>query len=365
MERNKNITYLFSKRKFDESLSQLSENSSGVIQDRLSTAFSSQASLTLPSNSDQKIPQKDLIQIFPLSKTYSKTLQQQISKSSPTELNKLIISLQKHMPDLMVDLYGNYLCQTLFHTCSADQRLLLLKALKGHFEDISYHPRGTHALQNLIAMTSLKDEENIYKDEFKDKIVKMSKDVNGSHVVQRLLINISNSYFVIREILGHVKELAVDKFGVCVLKKCCNDPQVMSEVLGDALFLMQHPYGNYIVQCVLDIWNEEVAYEFASSVQGKITQLCLQKYSSNVVEKALKIDYIRDCIVKELLVDDKIKEIVANQYGCYVLRTLACVCSEKDRPFVLESVNKNLKGLVIPKLRSLWHEIMQNLSGII
>lgn len=362
MERSKNITYTLSKRKVEDCASNPNENSSDSLQERVSTNFSSQTSLVQASNCDHKAIPSDLVQIFPLTKPFSKSLQQQISKSSPTELDKLIKALQKHMSELMVDLYGNYLCQTLFHTCSADQRLSLLNSLRGSLVNISYHPRGTHALQNLIAMTNLKEEESIYRDEFKDNIVEMSKDVNASHVVQRLLINVSNRYFVVREMMGHVKELAVDKFGVCVLKKCCNDPQIMSEVLGDALLLMQHPYGNYIVQCILEIWKEEVGYEFGSSIQGRITQLCLQKYSSNVVEKALKIDYVRDCIVKELLTEDKIKELIGNQYGCYVLRTLASVCSAKDRPSVLDSVNNHLKGLFAPKLKPLWQEIIQGLS---
>lgn len=362
MERTKNTTYTFSKRKIEDSSSHFSEASSDSVQERVSTNFSSQTSLVHASNSDHKIFSSDLIQIFPLTKTFSKSLQQQISKSSPSDLDKTIIALQKHMPELMVDLYGNYLCQTLFHTCSADQRLLLLNALRGSLVSVAYHSRGTHALQNLIAMTNLKEEENVYRDEYKEKIVSMSKDVNSSHVVQRLLANVSNKYFVVREIMGHVKELAIDKFGVCVLKKCCNDPQIMSEVLGDALVLIQHPYGNYVVQCILHIWKEEVAYDFASSIQGRVTQLCLQKYSSNVIEKALKIDYIRDCIVKELLNEDKIKDLIGNQYGCYVLRTLASVCPSKDRPLVLESVNKSLANIFAPKLKPLWQEIVQGLS---
>ncbi|OMJ84094.1 hypothetical protein SteCoe_14846 [Stentor coeruleus] len=362
MERTKSITYTFSKRKIEDSSSHFTEASSDSMQEHVSTNFSSQTSLEHTSNSDHKNFSSDLIQIFPLTKSFSKSLQQEISKSSPSNLDKIIITLQKNMPELMVDLYGNYLCQTLFHTCSADQRLLLLNALKGSLVSIAYHPRGTHALQNLIAMTNLKEEENIYREEYKQKIISMSKDVNASHVVQKLLMNISNKYFVIREMIGHVKELAVDKFGVCVLKKCCNDPQIMSEVVGDVLLLMQHPYGNYVVQCILDIWKEEVAYDFSSAIQGRVTQLCLQKYSSNVIEKALKIEYIRDCIVKELLNENKIKDLIGNQYGCYVLRTLASVCPSKDRASVLESINKSLANLFAPKLKPLWQEIVQGLS---
>jgi len=51
-----------------------------------------------------------------------------------------------------------------------------------------------------------------------------------------------------------VRELALDKLGLCVIKKCVNDPQVFNELLGEAIVLMQDPYGNYALQHMIDTW---------------------------------------------------------------------------------------------------------------
>ena len=362
MEKSKSTIYTLTKRKAVESDHPSTEKSSESYLECLSTGFSSHSSLVSPSVSDHRLISFSSPDIFPITKSSSKILQQQISKSSPSDLDKLTLILQPRISELMVDLYGNYLCQTLFHTCSANQRLFLLRAMRGSIAAISYHSRGTHALQNLIALANLKEEEQIFREEFSGKIVEMSKDLNASHVIQRLLGSSGSRFFITGEMLGHVKELALDKLGVCVLKKCCNDPQIMNEILGDLMLLIQHPYGNYAVQSILEIWKEEIAYEFSSAIQGKVVQLCLQKYASNVVEKALGIENIGESIITELLCEGKIRDLIGNQYGCYVLRTMSLVCNAKNRPAVLLAVNNSLAGMFAPKLKALWQEILENLS---
>lgn len=337
------------------------EDTNGLSQERISTGFSSQTM----SNLDQSACDfsLDIFQTLPKNKGTSKLMQQIISKSQPNDLNIIIQFLLPNIPELMVDIYGNYICQTLFHNCSACHRLKILQSLKGHLIPIAYNPRGTHALQNLIAMMNLREEEEVFQNELKGKIVEMSKDLNASHVVQRLLVTANNRYFITREIKNHVEELATDKLGVCVVKKCCNDPQIMSEILGGSLMLMQHPYGNYAVQTVIEIWKEEAAHEFISAIQGRCSQLCLQKYSSNVMERALKIENIRKSIVKELISYGKIPELLLSQYGSYVLRTAADNCEKELKEEMLTIIRPTTLELHNAKLKPLWAEIVYKLSN--
>ena len=305
----------------------------------------------------------EVFKTVPKSKSSSKSMQQTISKSQPFELNQIIEYILSNILELMTDVYGNYICQTLFHNCSASHRLQILQALRGNLSKIANHTRGTHSLQNLIAMMNLKEEEDVYFLEFKGKIAEMSKKVNSSHVIQKLLETASNKHYITRELKNHVLDLATDKLGVCVLKKCCNDPQIMSEILGNSLVLMQHPYGNYAIQSVLDLWKEEAAHEFNSAIQGRVSQLCLQKYSSNVMEKALKIENIRKSIIKELVGYEKISELLMNQYGAYVLRTTSECCESEFKHDLFKIVNEVTKDLHCPKLNPIWREIIKNLKN--
>ena len=362
MAKSKEITYTLTKRKVETRDLSSNEDSQGSFHESKSTAISSQVSLA--RSLDHALPEPaDSLNFYPITKAKSKILQQRISKTTPDDLGKIVSSLLPNLPEMMVDLYGNYICQTLFHTCSADQRLLILMALRGSLVHIAEHVRGTHALQNLISMVNLKEEENVYKNEFKDRIVRMSKDPNASHVVQKLAESLGNKYFISREILGNIRELAMDKYGVCVVKKFCNDPEVMNEVLSETLILVQHPYGNYAVQSVLEMWKEEVAFPFISCIQGRTVQLCLQKYSSNVIETGIRIEDIRGFIVKEVLCQERIKELLENQYGSYVLRTLSVECNTCEKMLILSIVEQIFKDVYSQKLQPLWEEIINNLNS--
>ena len=137
MEKNKNFTYVISRRKYNPGEGIQNEKSSGSLQDHLSTCFSSQTSSPFHLNIDQTRIRQEGVQAFPLAKSSSKILQQQISKSSPRDLLDIVSALKPKISELMIDVYGNYICQTLFHTCPADQRLELLIAMKGSFVKIA------------------------------------------------------------------------------------------------------------------------------------------------------------------------------------------------------------------------------------
>lgn len=351
--------YSFNKLKSSNSKSSQADDLDGLSQERLSTGLSSQSMSFADQCNDLSL---DMFKSVPRNKSTSKLMQQIISKAQPDELNKILSYLLPNISTLMVDVYGNYICQTLFHNCSANHRLDILHHLKPSLMSISFNPRGTHALQNLIAMMNLREEEEVYQSSLKGKIVEMSKDMNASHVVQRLLVTVNNRYFITREIKGHVEELSLDKLGVCVVKKCCNDPAIMTEILGSALLLMQHPYGNYALQTVIDLWGEEASHEFICAIQGRVSQLCLQKFSSNVIEKALKIENVRRCIIGELLSNGKIQELLSSQYGSYVIRTASLFCDKDMKEDLLNCVKTGCENVHNSKLKPLWNEILINLS---
>lgn len=166
MENNSKITYSVTKIKYSEITSEESFESQF---EALSTNISSQSFLLPHLALSPDFDFSSEIFGFPLTKPFSKSLQKKISKASPESLSTILKQLTPYLPSLMVDLYGNYVCQTIFHSCSADQRYFILETLKGHLLKISYSPRGTHALQNLISLSSSKKEENLFIEEFKGK----------------------------------------------------------------------------------------------------------------------------------------------------------------------------------------------------
>jgi len=291
----------------------------------------------------------------------SKKAQQVIAKSRPEEVQKIIDSHKDKIGDLMRDYYANYMCQTLFQSCSSAQRLQVLKALQNKFISIAKDSKGTHSLQTLISLSSLPEEETIYQQAFKGSIVSLSSHPNASHVIQSLLVTLKDKEFIMKELRSYVRELAMDKQGLCVVKKCISDYTVYQELMKAPLTLMQDPYANYAMQLLVDTWSSNCAATMISQMENKVAQLCIQKYSSNVMEKCLKEVRMRYHIIKELITEGKVSLLLNCIYGCYVLRTAASESDSALKVALNEAIKEAAPNLHQKKLKSRWNQILANL----
>lgn len=62
----------------------------------------------------------------------------------------------------------------------------------------------------------------------------------------------------------------------------------MDEIINHALTLVQDPYGNYVVQYVLELGDAQFSNRLIRQFIGNLSKLSTQKYSSNVMEKVYK-----------------------------------------------------------------------------
>jgi hypothetical protein len=59
----------------------------------------------------------------------------------------------------------------------------------------------------------------------------------------------------------------------------------VNEVIVHALPLVQDPFGNYVVQYVLDLGQDLMTVEIIKKFLGHIDILSMNKFSSNVIEQ--------------------------------------------------------------------------------
>ncbi len=105
-------------------------------------------------------------------------------------------------------------------------------------------------------------------------------------------------------------EIATHRHGCCVLQRCIDfatpsQKKALVEVISThALVLSQDAFGNYVVQYVLDMGHAEASTAVITRLAGHFAELSMQKFSSNVVEKCLKlagVDQQREAIIKEMV----------------------------------------------------------------
>jgi hypothetical protein len=64
---------------------------------------------------------------------------------------------------------------------------------------------------------------------------------------------------------------------------------LLDHISKNALEIVQNPFGNYIIQHILDEWGPEIIKEVINVIIANIISLSMQKFSSNVVEKCFDL----------------------------------------------------------------------------
>lgn len=163
----------------------------------------------------------------------------------------------------------------------------------------------------------------------------MSK--HGNYVIQRIieLMPASVSSFIVEELRGAGCEAACHRFGcrvICrLLEHLTPDGEQISalvnEILSEAGPLSRHPYGNYVMQHILEFGlasqRSQVVLALCASMQANARN----RNSSHTLEKALEFGSTDDrlAIFGALLQDrSHLSTLAMHPFGCYVVRALFC-----------------------------------------
>ncbi|KAI3877280.1 hypothetical protein MKX03_024215 [Papaver bracteatum] len=96
--------------------------------------------------------------------------------------------------------------------------------------------------------------------------------------------------------------------------------QLLSIIIGEAVYLSKHRYGNFVVQHVLER-HTNTANLVCNELRGHLLQLSKDKYGSNVVEKCIESNATHVVVSKLLLSDCKqLVELAQDKFGNYVIQ---------------------------------------------
>merc|ERR1712176_512260 len=107
---------------------------------------------------------------------------------------------------------------------------------------------------------------------------------------------------------------------------------------------MQDAYGNYVVQYVLDVCSDDDVHAVCESVIGKVNLLAIQKFSSNVMEKCLErcSDQVKDHYMQELSDPERIRELMMDPFGNYVVQRALSVATHAQAIRLVEAMRPHL-----------------------
>ena len=113
-------------------------------------------------------------------------LQEKIVESD-VNLKLVFDEIYHHFPFLMTDPFGNYLCQRIIVHCNSAQRTQIVAKVSQELVGIAENIHGTRAVQTLIQQVSDKEQIALVTQALRGNVVRLIKDLNGNHVIQKCL----------------------------------------------------------------------------------------------------------------------------------------------------------------------------------
>ncbi|CAL9243827.1 unnamed protein product [Arabidopsis halleri] len=285
-------------------------------------------------------------------------LQRIFAEKDGNDIEMIFNEIIDYISELMIDPFGNYLVQKLLEVCNEDQRMQIVHSITrkpGLLIKISCDMHGTRAVQKIVETAKGEEEISIIISALKHGIVNLIKNVNGNHVVQRCLQYLLPhcGKFLFEAAITHCVDLATDRHGCCVLQKCLGYSEgeqkqhLVSEIASNALLLSQDPFGNYVLQYVFELQLQWATFEILEQLEGNYTELSMQKCSSNVVEKCLKLadDKHRARIIRELINYGRLDQVMLDPYGNYVIQAALKQSKGNVHALLVDAIKLHISSL--------------------
>ncbi|KAJ4845213.1 hypothetical protein Tsubulata_042551 [Turnera subulata] len=264
-------------------------------------------------------------------------LQKIFDEGTSQDIQIIFDEIINHVIELMLKPFGNYVIQKLLDVCNEEQRLeIVFMATRepGQLVNICLNTYGTRVVQKLIETVRTREQIVSVILALKPGTVDLMNDQNGNHVIQRCLQCLGNEdkKFIFDAAAKFCVEIATHRHGCCVMQRCIAHSmgkprdKMLSQVSKNGLLLAQDPFGNYVVQYIIELKIPSAIACLLSQFKGHYARLSVQKFSSHVVEKCLKnSEESRSQIVRELLSVPNFEQLLQDQYANYVIQSALSV----------------------------------------
>ena len=296
----------------------------------------------------------------------SKIFQKYLKTTHCDILHQIFIELKPNLEEIITDFYANYFCKRFFTFLNQKDRIDFLYVIEKSLVKLSSDGIGTYPIQTIIEHVGSKNEKNIIINALKDNIKELSLDPFGTHVLEKLLACFEEEYvtFIYNYIVDNFLELANNSNGICIVKKLLSfthkknlHDKLKIIVKENALQLISHPFGNFVIQVVVECWNDynDILYLF----DKKYYSLSLEKYASNVVERCIEKDEnILNNYIEEIININKICEVMKSNYGNYVIQKAIKLAKGEFKKKLVYNAAKDINKLKEPKLIKKWKSIL-------
>ncbi|KKY24830.1 putative mrna binding protein pumilio 2 [Diplodia seriata] len=282
-------------------------------------------------------------------------LQKQIEGRNLDIVKKIFEATKDHVVDLMQDPFANYLCQKMYEFCNDEQRTALVRNAAPQMVKIALNQHGTRALQKMIEYVSTTEQINIIIEALRHNVVTLIQDLNGNHVIQKCLNHLGSkdSQFIFEAVGRSCVVVGTHRHGCCVLQRCIDHAsgdqriELIGSITSNAFSLVQDPFGNYVVQYILDLQEEQFTVPLCHSFGRSVPMLSKQKFSSNVIEKCIRVSpaEAKRALIEELLIPGELEKLIRDSYANYVVQTALDYADAPTKIRLVEAIRPMLNAI--------------------
>ncbi|KAH7413111.1 armadillo-type protein [Cadophora sp. MPI-SDFR-AT-0126] len=282
-------------------------------------------------------------------------LQKKLEDRNAEQVHMIWLETNQHVIELMTDPFGNYLCQKLLEYCNDEERTVLIENAASELVRIALNQHGTRALQKMIEFISTPGQVQTIIRALRYRVVELIQDLNGNHVIQKCLNKLSSTdaQFIFDAVGTHCVDVGTHRHGCCVLQRCIDHASgdqkawLIRQISDNAYVLVQDPFGNYVVQYILDL-NEPIFTEpLVGMFAGRVPQLSKQKFSSNVIEKCLRCaqEPSKDMLIEEMLQPAELDKLLRDSFANYVIQTALDYANPPMKARLIEAIRPYLPAI--------------------
>jgi len=322
---------------------------------------------------ESKFPELDQLigQIYPLSKYQQgcRFLQKKLDEKNPTNTNIILSELFDHLAELLTDPFGNYLFSKLMEHCDSSQREKIVKKIIPDIMSVAFDMYGTQSLQKMMPFLSEEQIDSVI-EALKSSAIALIKHNKANYLIQYCLDHLPSKHnqWIYNAVCECMEEIARDRVGCVIVKRCIDHAtpeqreKIIAEITKKVLALVQDPFGNYVVQHVLEKFpKSDAASAMIGNLLGSINELCVQKFSSNVVEKCLQVadERMRFALLKEIIASDMLPQLLNDRFANFVIQTALDVAIADQRQLLVKNILPHLGRHYSPYTKRLQKKILQ------
>lgn len=238
--------------------------------------------------------------------------------------------------------------------------LLLIHQIGDAMPKVCCDTHGARIIQRLVDSLTTVEELSAFVNSIADRVVDLAKDINGNHSIAKVMAKLGAKTekegdtpphqlqsdelqsIIYTRLSQSCTEICTNRQGCCIIQKCILlapppfKEKFICAILSNALKLVQDPFGNYVVQHILDKEENkehepgEYTNQIIRQMLHHISELSCNKFSSNVVEKCLKTaaSDVRQLMIDELTDPQVLPKLLTDSFANYVIQTALFTASD-------------------------------------